>query len=96
MIVVSLVSRRGGIIAPQQLLHPLVRGPGGSLALSDGREYSSHTWCRETEAEHYRWPSPSLPPTLKKGPRPGQHSGGQVLSGHRTKVKINNSNWDQQ
>ena len=81
----------------QQVLHPLVRGLGGSLALckAGDKEYSTNTWCRTgAEAEHYRWPSPSLPPTLKKGLKDRVSGGpGQVISGHRTKVKINNSDW---
>lgn len=91
-VTVSLVTRLVGGLGrgpPHLLLHPLVRG--GSVIGGPGSQlsYDANTWCREPDSEgcpHYRWPSPSLPPTLKKGPRPGV---GQVYSGHRTRFAVN-------
>jgi len=64
---------------PSHLLHPLARRekrvPPPAPPLADtGR------W--EDQDSHYRWPSPSLPPTLKK-PRPGDtyRLGGRSRSG---------------
>ena len=48
---------------PHLLLHPLVRMKDPSI-LPPPLE---HAWT--SQEAHYRWPSPSLPPTLKK-PRP--------------------------
>ena len=48
---------------PHLLLHPLVRKKDPTLSLPS----LEHAWT--SHDAHYRWPSPSLPPTLKK-PRP--------------------------
>jgi len=48
---------------PHLLLHPMVRRKDPTLTLPP----MDHAWT--SQEAHYRWPSPSLPPTLKK-PRP--------------------------
>ena len=50
---------------PHLLLHPWVRRKDPTLPLPP----AEHAWTSQESHCHYRWPSPSLPPTLKK-PRP--------------------------
>ena len=50
---------------PHLLLHPWARKKDSNLTLPP----LDHAWNTQEAHHHYRWPSPSLPPTLKK-PRP--------------------------
>lgn len=69
------------------LLHPLVRGKEGLEIRHNHPPYllnpyygNSRSRFHMTQEDweddtHYRWPSPSLPPTLKKGAKQPQHFG---------------------